>query len=70
VLEISNGLHIEFDYLNWKSVFGHREIRVKRIYFGSTEYHPTQQWLMEGYDLEKKDIRIFAMKDMSNVTYW
>jgi hypothetical protein len=70
VLEITRGLHIEFDYMNWKGVFGHRTIRVKQFYFGSTEYHPEGQWLLEGFDLDKDEGRIFAMKDMSNISYW
>jgi hypothetical protein len=53
--------------VNWKGIPGHRKIQVARIYFGSTEYHPEEQWLLEALDIDKKEYRIFAMKDMSNV---
>jgi hypothetical protein len=61
------GEPIEFDYVNWKGVKGHRTARVILFSYGSTEYHPEKQWLLEAYDLDKEKIRIFAMKDMSNV---
>ncbi len=65
---ISTGnIFLEFDYTNWKGVKGHREVKVVRIYFGSTDYHKEQQWLMKAFDLAKNEERVFAMKDMSNV---
>jgi hypothetical protein len=70
MLEVTNGSFIEFDYMNWRGFAGHRRIKVQRIYFGSTEYHPEIQWLLEGIDMNKNDSRIFAMKDMSNVVNW
>lgn len=65
---ISTGnIFLEFDYVNWRGVKGHREVKVIRIFFGSTGYHKESQWLMEAFDLVKKEERVFAMKDMSNV---
>lgn len=58
---------IEFDYINWKGVKGRRRIEVNDFLFTSNEYHPETQWLLSGYDLDKEQFRIFAMKDMSNV---
>ena len=60
---------IKFDYVNWRGVKGERKARAIEIYHGSTEYHPEDQWLLEAMDLDKNEIRIFAMKDMSNVKY-
>lgn len=65
--EIQKGSYIKFDYLNWKGVYGHREARVISIFFGSTEHHKEEQWLLKAWDLGKQAHRIFAMKDMSNV---
>jgi poly-D-alanine transfer protein DltD len=70
MLEVSNGSYIEFDYTNWKGVFGHRKGRVQRIYYGSTEFHLETQWLIEMLDMDKAETRVFAMKDMINVEYW
>ncbi|HDR8453936.1 TPA: hypothetical protein QC364_000727 [Bacillus cereus] len=65
---ISTGsIFLKFDYVNWQGVAGYREIRVIRIFFGSTDYHKESQWLMEAWDLKKQEKRVFAMKDMSNV---
>lgn len=58
---------LEFDYVNWKGIKGHRRVEVFSIYYGNTEYHPEDQWLMAAIDLHKGESRIFAMKDMSNV---
>jgi hypothetical protein len=58
---------IEFDYFNWKGIKGHRKVLVTMFHYGSTEYHPEEQWLLEGVDMDKGEVRIFAMKDMSNV---
>ena len=51
-------------YTNWKGETAIRRITPKQIYFGSNEWHPTQQWLLEAYDLDKQDIRNFALKDI------
>jgi predicted DNA-binding transcriptional regulator YafY len=67
MLEILYHDYIEFDYTNWKGKKGHRKIEVNEFYYGSTEYHQEPQWLLEGFDLDKKAFRTFAMKDMSNV---
>lgn len=61
---------IEFDYVNWKGKKGHRIAITKQIYFGLTEHHPEEQWLIITHDVDKGKERIFAMKDMSNVKYY
>jgi hypothetical protein len=61
---------IEFDYINWKGIEVHRKVESQRIIFGSTTFHPEPQWLLEGLDLDKWKVRLFAMKDMSNVRHY
>jgi len=39
-------------------------IRPVKIYFGRTDWHPEEQWLMEAIDLEIQQTRVFAMRDM------
>ena len=70
MIEVTSGSYIEFDYVNWKGVFHHRKVRVNRIYFGSTEFHKEEQWLMEAIDIDKGRERTFAMKDMTNISHW
>lgn len=65
--EISFGSIIEFDYVNWKGIKGQRKVEVRKFYYGSTDFHPEEQWLIEAWDYDKKAYRIFAAKDMSNV---
>lgn len=51
-------------YKNWKGVIAERVIMPYRMYFGATEYHPEEQWLLEAHCLDKEELRTFAMKDM------
>jgi predicted DNA-binding transcriptional regulator YafY len=67
MFEIKTDTKIEFDYVNWKGVQGHRKVIVDGVWYGSTEYHKTEQLLLEAYDLDKGEFRVFAIKDMSNI---
>lgn len=67
MFNIRANIFIGFDYVNWKGEFGHREVKVEEILFGSTDYHKKEQWLMKAWDMNKQAERIFAMKDMTNV---
>jgi len=68
VLLILNGckledMSIKVIYKNWKGEKGVRHILPIRIFYGSTEWHPEKQWLIEVYDLDRKAKRIYALKD-------
>lgn len=49
-------------YTNWRGEKRWRRIIPQRMYFGSTEWHPEHQWLLDVLDLEKKEFRTFAME--------
>lgn len=34
------------------------------LYWGRTEYHPAEQWLLPGWDLHRGAHRVFAVKDI------
>ena len=51
-------------YRNWKGVIAERTIMPYRMFFGATEYHPEEQWLLEAHCLDKNELRTFALKDM------
>ena len=51
-------------YTNWKGEKRERVIEPRHIYFGSTEYHKEPQFLIEALDVEKNEVRHFALKDM------
>jgi len=57
-------VNVRILYTNWKDETKHRTIIPKRIFWGKTEYHPDEQWLLEAWDIEKRDDRVFAMKDI------
>lgn len=56
--------HVWIDYTNWKGVRAKRLIIPRRIVFGTTEYHPNSQWLLEALDVQKGESRTFAMRDI------
>jgi predicted DNA-binding transcriptional regulator YafY len=53
-----------FKYKNWEGKTSIRHIIPERVYFGKTEWHPKEQWLLEAMDLDKKEKRTFALKEI------
>ena len=51
-------------YTNYKGETAIRNIIPQRVRFGSTQWHPENQWLLDALDLEKNAVRNFAMKDI------
>lgn len=56
---------VEIDYTNYR---GERKVRriqpVGTIKFESTNWHHEKQWVLQALDLEKNEMRSFAMKDI------
>lgn len=50
-------------YTNWKNETEVRRFIPLELYFGKTEYHPEEQWLLLAWDLEKEAERTYALKD-------
>lgn len=55
---------IKIIYTNWRGETAERHIKPIRIWFGSTEWHKEEQWLLRAIDLDKKVERDFALKDV------
>jgi predicted DNA-binding transcriptional regulator YafY len=51
-------------YTNYRGETAVRQIVPKRVWYGSTEWHPEDQWLLDAVDLEKNALRAFALKDV------
>lgn len=51
-------------YTNWRGEKAERVIVPISIWFGATEWHPEQQWLLKALDVEKDAERDFAMRDI------
>lgn len=58
---------IRFTYKNYKGAVEDRTVYAERIYWGSTEYHPEPQWLLDAWDYSRQAKRSFALKDMTDV---
>ncbi len=55
---------VTFTYTNYKGVTAKRRVRPIKLKFGSTEFHPKQQWLLDAWDCDKRSYRTFAMADI------
>lgn len=57
---------VMIDYTNHAGVRAIREIApIERpLLFGSTQWHPEPQWLLEAFDVAKNELRTFAVKDI------
>jgi hypothetical protein len=58
------GQVIKFRYRNWRGVVSERTARVANLVYGSTEWHPQPQWLVQAFDMEQGAERLFALRDM------
>lgn len=65
--EFAPGQTIRFQYKNWEGSVAIRAAQVVRLTFGSTEWHPEPQWLLEARDVEKNALRLFALHDMTPI---
>ncbi len=55
---------IKIKYRNWKGEIGVRTIFPDETWFGFTEFHPTPQFLMKAWDVDKQAFRDFALMDI------
>lgn len=51
-------------YTNYRGETEYRDILPEKIWFGSTEWHKDDQWLLDAQDIKKNALRNFAMKDI------
>ncbi len=58
---------ITFWYKNYRGEEGYRRATPISLRFGSSEWHPAQQWLMLAHDDEKNAPREFALADMKDI---
>lgn len=59
---------VTFMYKNYKGETSIRRVYPLQIYWGSNQWHTTEQWLLEAFDIDKEDARSFAMSDISGWT--
>lgn len=54
---------VTFRYRNYKGEESVRRAIPQEINFQSTQWHPEPQWIMVAFDVDKGDIRGFALQD-------
>ena len=57
---------VRIRYTNWKGETGDRYIMPLEVWYGATQWHPEEQWLLRALDVEKQAERDFALKDILN----
>jgi len=55
---------VEVIYKNWRGETRPRKIIPLDFHYGNTEWHPDNQLLLRVWDLEKKDYREYAVRDI------
>ena len=60
----SSKKQLVFEYINWEGVRGVRSVVPIELYWGKTQWHPKEQWLLKAMDLDKEEERTFAVKDI------
>lgn len=55
---------ISFRYKNWKGETSVRKVVPEHIWFGSTDFHKEEQWLLNAIDVDKQASRDFAINDI------
>lgn len=65
---VVNGHRFRFSYINWRGETSQRHVAAWGVFWGTTAFHTEPQWLLQAFDLEKRVQRVFAMRDMTEVT--
>lgn len=59
--------NVYFDYTNYKGVRTvARKVYPLFLFYGSTEYYPKPQWLLNAYDFGRQAVRTFAVNKIEN----
>lgn len=64
--KIQNKKPVRVVYKNWKGETSVRKIIPESLYYGSSEWHPENQWLLRAFDLDKEAYRDFALSCMEH----
>ena len=60
--EFDKKQEVTIKYTNWKNETDLRHIVPIKIWYGKTEWHKEEQWLLNAFDLDKQDYRDFSLK--------
>ena len=65
-LEFGPDEGVVITYKNYKGVTSVRSIVPYTLWWGKTEYHPEEQWIITAWDQGKDGVRDFALKDIQH----
>lgn len=51
-------------YKNYKGKEKYRDIIPLKLFYGSNQWHPEPQYLLQAFDLDKKEVRDFALNNL------
>jgi predicted DNA-binding transcriptional regulator YafY len=60
---------VRLDYTNYRGERAQRRVEPVALYWGSTEWHPEPQLLLEAVDLDKDAVRTFSVRDIHGVEH-
>lgn len=55
---------IKVRYKNWRGEVANRTIIPQELYWGTTEYHPQEQWLLKVWDVDRNAERVYALQEI------
>jgi len=55
---------LKVKYKNWQGEIGIRTIIPRNVWYGNTNYHKEDQWLMDVWDVDKDAQRTYAVMDI------
>lgn len=53
-------------YTNYRGETTTRRIIPDKIWFGKTDWHPENQWILDAFDVDKNANRSFSLKDIKS----
>lgn len=59
---------LKFTYENYRGEVGERRVFPRHMYHGTNEYHTEPGWLIEGWDMDRKALRTFAVDKIDPAT--
>lgn len=65
-IDVDQRKAIKIVYTNYRGETASRHVVPQRVWFGATDWHPEEQWLLDAIDLDKGAERSFALLDIKS----
>ncbi len=63
------GKPIKVTYKNYRGEVAERAIVPQKIFWGNTEWHQDEQWLLEVFDVDRNAVRVYALCDIQEWSF-